>query len=53
MDSCLCFFILTHCFFMMPFIETRQLKKMIRQLEEEVEQKKAPVILFHRNEGEK
>ncbi|WP_212112414.1 hypothetical protein [Bartonella queenslandensis] len=39
--------------FMMLFIVTRQLKKMIRQLEEEVEQKKVPMILYHENEGEK
>ncbi len=39
--------------FMLLLIVTCQLKKMIRQLEEEVEQKKVPRILYHGNEGEK
>lgn len=43
--------------FIMLFIVTYQLKKMIGQLEEEVEQKKTPMILYHElsheNEGEK
>ncbi len=50
MDACLCFLFLP-IVFIMRFIVTRQLNKMIRQLEEEVEQKGAPVILYDVNEG--
>nr|WP_275065164.1 hypothetical protein [Bartonella sp. ML70XJBT] len=43
--------------FIMLFIVTHQLKKMIGQLEEEIEQKKTPMILYHelshKIEGEK
>ncbi len=43
--------------FIMLFIVTHQLKKMIGQLEEEVEQKKTPMIIYHelshKIEGEK
>ncbi len=48
-----CAFLFLPIVFMMLFIVTRQLKKMIRQLEEEVEQKKTPMILYRENEGEK
>ncbi|WP_273723750.1 hypothetical protein [Bartonella sp. AU18XJBT] len=46
-----CAFLFLPIVFIMRFIVTRQLKKMIGQLEEEVEQKKAPVILYDVNEG--
>ncbi|WP_375631955.1 MULTISPECIES: hypothetical protein [unclassified Bartonella] len=41
-----CTFLFLPIVFIMRFIVTRQLNKMIRQLEEEVEQKGAPVILY-------
>ncbi|WP_375666598.1 hypothetical protein [Bartonella sp. TT121SHDZB] len=37
--------------FIMRFIVTRQLNKLIRQLEEELEQNGAPVILYEVSEG--
>ncbi|WP_375646501.1 hypothetical protein [Bartonella sp. TT29SHDZB] len=37
--------------FIMRFVVTRQLNKMIRQLEEELEQNGAPVILYEVSEG--
>ncbi|WP_375652755.1 MULTISPECIES: hypothetical protein [unclassified Bartonella] len=46
-----CAFLFLPIVFIMLFIVTRQLKKMVRQLEEEVEQKKVPVILYDVNEG--
>ncbi|WP_246054697.1 hypothetical protein [Bartonella massiliensis] len=48
-----CAFLLLPIVFILLFIVNRQLKKMIRQLEEEVEQKKALIILTHGNESEK
>ncbi|WP_246743965.1 hypothetical protein [Bartonella raoultii] len=48
-----CIFLFLPIVFIMLFIVTHQLKKIIRQLEEEVEQKKTPMILYHENEGEK
>ncbi len=46
-----CVFLFLPIVFIMRFIVTRQLNKMIRQLEEEVEQKGAPVILYDVSEG--
>ncbi|WP_375674071.1 hypothetical protein [Bartonella sp. AA18HLJMS] len=46
-----CTFLFLPIVFIMRFIVTRQLNKMIRQLEEEVEQKGAPVILYDVSEG--
>ncbi|WP_330168151.1 hypothetical protein [Bartonella grahamii] len=46
-----CAFLLLPIVFIMLFIITRQLNKMIRQLEEEVEQKKAPIIRYNVSEG--
>ncbi|WP_375656423.1 hypothetical protein [Bartonella sp. CM120XJJH] len=46
-----CAFLFLPIVFIMRFIVTCQLKKMIGQLEEEVEQKGAPVILYDVNEG--
>ncbi|WP_396584030.1 hypothetical protein [Bartonella grahamii] len=46
-----CTFLFLPIVFIMRFIVTRQLKKMVQQLEEEVEQKKAPIILYNVSEG--
>ncbi|WP_246257442.1 hypothetical protein [Bartonella gabonensis] len=48
-----CTFLFLPIVFIMLFIVTHQLKKMIWHLEEKVEQKKASIIFYHENEGEK